>query len=29
VLLGPIINRFFARSNEESKINQNNKGCLL
>jgi hypothetical protein len=28
VLLGPIISRFFACSNEE-KINKNNKGCLL
>ncbi len=28
VLLGPIISRFFACSNEE-KINQNNKDCLL
>jgi hypothetical protein len=27
-LLGPIISRFFACSNEE-KINKNNKGCLL
>jgi hypothetical protein len=26
VLLGPIISRFFACSNEE-KINKNNKGC--
>ncbi len=25
VLLGPITNRFFACSNEEKKINQNNK----
>ncbi len=29
VLLGPIISRFFACSNEETKINKNNKGCLL
>jgi hypothetical protein len=28
VLSGPIINRFFACSNEE-KINKNNKGCSL
>ena len=28
VLLGPIISRFFACSNEE-KINKNNKGCSL
>ncbi len=28
LLLGPIISRFFAWSNEE-KINKNNKGCLL
>jgi hypothetical protein len=28
VLLGPIISRIFACSNEK-KINQNNKGCLL
>jgi hypothetical protein len=28
VLLGPLISRFFACSNEE-KINKNNKGCLL
>jgi hypothetical protein len=28
VLLGPIISRFFACSNEE-KIDKNNKGCLL
>ncbi len=28
VLLGPVISRFFACSNEE-KINKNNKGCLL
>ncbi len=28
VLMGPIISRFFACSNEE-KINKNNKGCLL
>jgi hypothetical protein len=29
VLLGPIICRFFARSNEGEKINKNNKGCSL
>ncbi len=29
VLLGPIISRFFACSNEEKIINQNNKGCVL
>jgi hypothetical protein len=28
VLLGPIISRIFALSNEE-KINQNNKVCML
>jgi len=28
VLLGPIISRLFACSNEE-KINKNNTGCLL
>jgi hypothetical protein len=28
VLLGPIISRFFACSNEEKKINKNSKECL-
>ncbi len=29
VLLGPIVSRFFECSNEEKKINRNNKGCSL
>jgi hypothetical protein len=29
VLLGPIISRYFASSNEEKKLNQNNKECVL
>ncbi len=29
LLLGPITSRVFACSNEEKKINRNNKGCSL
>jgi hypothetical protein len=29
VLLGPIMSQLFTCSNEEIKINKNNKGCLL
>ena len=29
VLLGPIISRVFACSNQKTKINKNNKWCLL